>query len=47
MISSCLCDIENVFSSEYVVSAPVWEYFDTGSDDKWKQGLKENLNRIG
>lgn len=43
MISSCLCDIANVFSSEYVVSAPVWEYFDTGSDDKWKQGLNREL----
>lgn len=43
VINSCLTDILNVFAQDYVVSAPVWEYFDTGVSDAWKKGLKKEL----
>lgn len=41
-IAQILSDIITVFSPEYVVSGPVWEYFD-GKGDKWKTGLKNEL----
>ena len=43
VINSCLTDILNIFAQDYVVSAPVWEYFDTGTSDAWKKGLKKEL----
>lgn len=42
VVSDCLIDIINMFlreDSEYVVSAPVWEYFSTREDSKEIQGL--------
>ena len=36
-------DILNLFSDEYVVSGPVWEYFDNGTDQLWKKGLIREL----
>ena len=38
-----LVDIINVFSMDYVVSGPVWEYFGTGSDGPWALGLRREL----
>ncbi len=42
VISDIISDIVNVFAREYVVSAPVWEYFASKDDtsDLWAQGLK-------
>lgn len=37
-VSNVLTDILTVFSGDYVVSGPVWEYF-AGEDGQWKQGL--------
>jgi citrate lyase beta subunit len=39
-----LFDILNVFSPDYVVSAPVWEYFRSGDGDAgWLEGLRREL----
>ena len=43
VIRDALTDILNVFSGEYVVSGPVWEYFDDKSGDAWKKGLEREL----
>lgn len=43
VVRSILEDILNVFSQEYVVSGPVWEYFDNHRSDKWKEGLEKEL----
>jgi citrate lyase beta subunit len=43
-ISQLLGDLLTVFSREYVVSGPVWEYFDSAGDE-WKTGLKRELKR--
>ncbi len=43
VVSRALCNIVNVFGRDYVVSGPVWEFFDNGSDDKWKIGLEHEL----
>lgn len=41
-VSRLLCDILTVFSRDYVVSGPVWEYY-SSNDDKWAVGLKREL----
>lgn len=41
-ISQLLCDILTVFSREYVVSGPVWEYY-SGQNEEWAEGLKREL----
>lgn len=41
-VSSILSDILTVFIPDYVVSGPVWEYFDDGCD-AWKEGLLREL----
>ncbi len=43
IVRNILVDIASVFSNYYVVSGPVWEYYDNGGDDKWKTGLKKEL----
>lgn len=43
VIRDILVDIINVFSSDYVISGPVWEYFDDRRSDLWKDGLKREL----
>lgn len=43
VIKSALTDILTIFGSDYVVSAPVWEYFENDRDDAWKQGLEREL----
>lgn len=42
-IAELLGDILTVFSMDYVVSAPVWEYF--GGDEDWKHGLQQEMKR--
>lgn len=41
-VKNILSDILTVFSREYVVSGPVWEYF-AGEDDQWKKGLAKEV----
>lgn len=41
-ISQLLGDILTVFSREYVVSGPVWEFF-SSDNDEWKKGLEQEL----
>lgn len=38
IVSQIIMDISTIFSREYVVSGPVWEYF-SGEDGLWSQGL--------
>ena len=40
-IAQILSDIITVFSSDYVVSGPVWEYY---AGEHWKEGLIEEIN---
>ena len=45
-VKSVLNDIMNVFGKSYVVSGPVWEYFqnkDRKEDTRWKDGLIREL----
>lgn len=39
-VSSIFSDIVTVFGLDYVVSGPVWEYF---NGDNWEQGLKNEI----
>ena len=41
-IAQLLGDILTMFSLEYVVSGPVWEFF-SSDNDEWKEGLKREL----
>ena len=41
-ISQLLGDILTVFSREYVVSGPVWEFF-SSDNEEWKRGLRNEL----
>lgn len=43
IIRDILMDILNVFSDDYIVSGPVWEYFGSGTDTCWMDGLKNEL----
>ena len=43
VIRSTIEDILTVFSTDYIVSAPVWEYFAGGNDDAWLRGLRREL----
>jgi citrate lyase beta subunit len=44
VVREILFDILNVFSRDYVVSGPVWEYFDSGAENtSWLTGLKREL----
>lgn len=42
-VRDVLIKILNVFSGEYVVSGAVWEYYDNGTDNRWKKGLEKEL----
>ena len=45
-VRSVLNDILNVFGKSYIVSGPVWEYFENRGridDTRWSQGLKKEL----
>lgn len=43
VIRDILVSIINVFSSEYVVSGPVWEYFDSNGNIGWDEGLRKEI----
>lgn len=43
VVRDILTDILNVFSRDYVVSGPVWEYYDNRRDTAWLDGLKKEL----
>ena len=46
VVRSVLNDIINVFGKSYVVSAPVWEYFENSEhpeDKRWSDGLKREI----
>lgn len=44
IVRDVLIDILTTFSNDYIVSAPVWEYFEgKDSDDRWKKGLENEL----
>ncbi len=43
VIRDILVDILNVFARDYVVSGPVWEYFDDGKSVAWLEGLLREL----
>lgn len=46
VIRDILIDILNVFSREYIVSGPVWNYFGNEKDsNKWKKGLIKELKK--
>ena len=42
VVSDILANILNVFSGDYVVSGPVWEYFG-GTEGAWERGLRREL----
>ena len=46
VVRSVLNDIMNVFGKNYIVSGPVWEYFENAEhpeDIRWSDGLKKEL----
>ena len=43
VVRDILVDIVNVFSDDYVVSGPVWEYYGKDPDDAWAAGLRREL----
>ena len=46
VVRSVLNDIVNVFGKSYIVSGPVWEYFENENnteDKRWLEGLKREL----
>lgn len=43
VVRNTLADIFNVFGRDYVVSAPVWEYFGNDPDGQWAKGLRAEL----
>lgn len=43
VVRDVLADIVNIFSRDYVVAAPVWEYFGSGLQEPWAQGLRAEL----
>lgn len=42
-VNRILIDIITVFSADYVISAPVWEYFG-GENDDWESGMRKEVN---
>jgi citrate lyase beta subunit len=44
VIRNILADVLTVFSRDYVVSGPVWEYFGEDADGAWAKGLEEEMN---
>ena len=46
VIADAFCDIVNVFGRNYVISGPVWEFFENSNkkdDIAWCEGLKKEL----
>lgn len=44
-VANLLSDISVTFSSDYVVSAPVWNYFGSPSDELWKKGMRREMEQ--
>ena len=44
VVRDILIDIVNMFSDDYVVSGPVWEYYGAVRDGEWAQGLRHELD---
>ncbi len=43
-VAHMLSDIAVTFTPDFTVSAPVWNYFDSGSGDtRWKEGLRREM----
>ena len=42
-VADLLSDIAVTFTGDYVVSAPVWNYFDNGTDHRWRDGLSREM----
>ena len=47
VISSIISDIVNIFNEDYVISAPVWDYFSgtNPEDTGWKDGLRREMEK--
>lgn len=43
VIRDILSDIINIFGRDYIVSAPVWEYFSSSTDNCWEIGLRREI----
>jgi len=43
IIKDILVSILNVFAKDFVVSGPVWEYFDNNTTNDWLNGLKREI----
>lgn len=44
VVADCFADIVNFFGKNYVISGPVWEYFNSqGENGLWKTGLEREL----
>ena len=43
VVRDILVDILNMFARDYVISGPVWEYFDDGKSFAWLDGLMQEL----
>lgn len=45
VVTDCFADIVNFFGKNYVISGPVWEYFNSqGERGPWKTGLEKELS---
>ena len=45
VVADCFADIINFFGKNYVISGPVWEYFNSqGERGPWKTGLEKELS---
>lgn len=45
VVADCFVDIVNFFGKNYVISGPVWEYFNSqGERGPWKTGLEKELS---
>ena len=45
VVTDCFTDIVNFFGKNYVISGPVWEYFNSqGEDGLWKTSLEKELS---
>lgn len=45
VVADCFADIVNFFGKNYVISGPVWEYFNSqGERGPWKTGLERELS---
>lgn len=45
VLNSVLSDIMNMLGTEYIISAPVWEYFSGSTVNGWAEGLKREIEK--